>query len=118
MIEVDNKSSIFNIFSVFKKHNHFIIRWFFWSIKRYWVITSTFNRQKKVYIDFRTSSAKEIDQFLELLYNINFHADICNLINADLRTSNRSYYEYMFRKIYLLDEKEYLSERMIEELVS
>jgi len=113
MIEVDNKSSIFNIFSVFKKHNHFIIRWFFWSIKRYWVITSSFN----IYIDFRTSSAKEIDQFLELLYNVNFHSNISNLINADLRISNR-FHEYMFRKIYLLDEKEYLSERMIKELVS
>ena len=117
MIEVNSKSNIFCIFNLFKKHNHFLIRWFFWGIKRYWAITSTFNRQKKIYVDFKTSSAKDIDEFLMLLYRISFFSDIDNLINADLRTNYNSY-EFMFRKIYLLNEKEYLSERMIKELIA
>lgn len=117
MIKIDRQSSIFYIFELFK-NNSFIVKLYFrFFIGRYWFLKRAYYEEDEVYIDLKTASRKEVDFFLQELYNIYYYANINNVVNSSLRDTNKVS-RYIFYSIFILDEKEYLVTKTMKELVA
>lgn len=120
MIEIENRDSILRIFYALESPRYnFLLKIFFRFFGRYWLIRNTFGAERKppLYIDLRTASKGEVAVFLRELSNINFYSDFSNLIGMSLSSQNKSY-DYIFTKVFILDEKEYVITRTMKELVA